>query len=85
MNIKPLGDRVIIRGIEEDNTTAGGIIIPGNSQAPTRGDVMAVGVKCEEVKVGDKVFFEDFATKEIDTGSEKFLIIKEEDITAIVE
>ena len=85
MNLKPLGPRAIIRATEAENTTASGIIIPGSGEAPTRGEIVAIGVKCEEVKVGDNVFFEGFATKEINNGSEKLLIIKEEDITVIVE
>lgn len=85
MNIKPLGARAIIRATEKENTTASGIIIPGSGEAPTQGEVVAIGSKCEEIKVGESVFFESFATKEIDTGEEKLLIIKEEDITAIVE
>lgn len=85
MNLKPLGDRVLVRGIEAENTTASGIIIPGTPEAPSKGEVVAIGSKCEEVKVGDNVFFESFATKEVNTGDEKLLIIKEEDISAIVE
>jgi chaperonin GroES len=85
MNIKPLGARALIRPVEKENTTASGIIIPGAAEAPSTGEVVATGSKCEELKTGDSVFFENFATKEIDTGEEKLLIIKEEDITAIVE
>ena len=85
MNIKPIGERVIIRPSEVENTTAGGIIIPGSSNAPTKGEVLAIGSKCEEVKVGDMVFFESFATKEIKADTEDLLVLKEEDITAIIE
>jgi chaperonin GroES len=85
MNIKPLGDRVIIKRAEEEKTTAGGIIIPDSaSEKPSKGEVLAVGSKCEEVSVGNNVFFESYATKEISDGDNKYLVVKEEDITAVI-
>ena len=85
MNIKPLKDRVIIKRADEEKTTASGIIIPDSAtEKPAKGEILAVGIKCEEVKVGDQVLFESYATKEITEGDTKYLIVKEEDITAII-
>jgi len=95
MKIRPLHDRVIIKRIEEEETTKGGIIIPDSAkEKPSEGKVVAVGngkhldngeVKALEVKKGDKVLFGKYAGTEIKIDGEEHLIMREDDIIAIVE
>ncbi len=95
MNIKPLHDRVLIKRIEDMQKTAGGIIIPDTAkEKPSEGVVEAVGqgrltpegkLAPMTVKVGDKVLFGKYAGTEVKLDGEPRLIIREEDILAIVE
>ena len=95
MNIKPLHDKVLVKRVDEETKTAGGIIIPDNAQEkPSEGVVEAVGngFRTEEgkilpmsVKVCDRVLFAKCGGTEIKIGGESRLIIKESDILAIVE
>lgn len=95
MNIKPLHDKVLVKRVDEETKTAGGIIIPDTAkEKPSEGVVEAVGngFRAEDgkilpmsVKVGDKVLFGKWAGTEIKVNGEARLIIKESDILAIVE
>ncbi|MGO2132474.1 MAG: co-chaperone GroES [Halomonas sp.] len=96
MNIRPLHDRVIIRRVEEEQTTAGGIVLPGSAQEkPTRGEVLAVGngrilesgeVRPLDVKVGNTVIFKDgYGVEKEKIDGEEVLIMSESDILAVVE
>ena len=95
MNIRPLHDRVIVRRKEEERTTAGGIVIPDTAtEKPSMGEVLAVGsgkitdsgdVRALEVKVGDSVYFGKYSGTEIKVDAEELLIMREDDIIAIVE
>lgn len=95
MNIKPLHDKVLIKRVDEENKTAGGIIIPDTAkEKPSEGIVEAVGngfraddgkIVPMSVKVGDRVLFGKWAGTEIKLNGETRLIIKESDILAIVE
>ena len=95
MKIRPLHDRVIVRREEEEAKTAGGILLPGSAQEkPHRGVVVAVGsgrvldngdVRPVDVKVGDKVYFGKYSGTEIKVDGEELLIMREDDIIAIVE
>lgn len=96
MNIRPLHDRVIIRRVEEEQTTAGGIVLPGSAQEkPTRGEVLAAGngrildngdVRPPDVKVGDTVIFKDgFGVEKEEIDGEEVLIMSESDVLAVVE
>jgi len=95
MNIKPLHDKVLVKRVDEETKTAGGIIIPDTAkEKPSEGIVEAVGngFRAEDgkvlpmcVKVGDKVLFGKWAGTEIKVNGEARLIIKESDILAIVE
>ena len=95
MKIRPLHDRVIIKRIEEEEKTKGGIIIPDSAkEKPSEGKVIAVGngkildngdVKALEVKKGDKVLFGKYAGTEIKINGEEHLIMREDDIIAVVE
>lgn len=95
MKIRPLHDRVIVKRIEEEETTKGGIIIPDTAkEKPSEGKIVAVGkgktldngeVQKLEVKKGDKVLFGKYAGTEIKIEGVEHLIMREDDIIAIVE
>ncbi|MFZ7133645.1 MAG: co-chaperone GroES [Eubacteriales bacterium] len=94
MKLKPLGDRVVIKVREEESTTASGIVLPGTAkEKPQEGDVVAVGSgevvdgkKVElEVKVGDKVFYSKYSGTEIKIDGEEYLIVRQNDILAIIQ
>ena len=95
MNIRPLHDRVIVRRTEEEKTTASGLIIPDSAtEKPSQGEVLAVGkgkttdsgtVVELDVKVGDTVVFGQFAGTEIKSNGETLLIMREDDIVAIID
>ena len=95
MKVKPLHDRVIVKRIEEEETTKGGIIIPDTAkEKPIEGKVVAVGrgkllengkKLSLEVKKGDKVLFGKYAGTDIQIKGEEHLIMREDDIIAIVE
>ena len=95
MNIKPLADRLVARRIEEDTTTAGGIIIPDTAQEkPQRAEVLAVGAGARDangniipmdVQVGDTVLFTKWGGNEVKLDGEELLILKESDVIGIVE
>ncbi|HDZ89369.1 MAG: co-chaperone GroES [Deltaproteobacteria bacterium] len=95
MKIRPLHDRVIVKRVEEEEKTKGGIIIPDTAkEKPVEGEVVAVGdgkladdgKKIPlEVKAGDKVLFGKYAGTEIQIDGEENLIMREDDIIAIVE
>jgi chaperonin GroES len=95
MKIKPLHDRVLVKRLEEEEKTKGGIIIPDSAkEAPAEGKVIAVGAgKKDEngklqpldVKAGDRVLFSKYAGTEVKIEGEEHLIMKEDDILGIVE
>jgi chaperonin GroES len=95
MNIKPLHDRVLVKRVEEEQRSAGGIIIPDTAkEKPTRGEIVAVGngardengkIAPLDVKKGDLVLFAKWGGTEIKVDGEDLLIMKESDILAIVE
>lgn len=94
MNLRPLGDRVVIKKIEAEETTKSGIVLPGTAkEKPQMAEVVAVGPgKVEdgkeikmELKVGDKVIFSKYAGNEIKMDGEEYTILKQDDILAVVE
>ena len=95
MNIRPLHDRVIIKRKEEERTSPGGIVIPDTAtEKPIRGEVVAVGkgkstdsgdVRPLDVKVGDNVLFGNYSGTEVKVDGEDLLVMREEDIMAIIE
>lgn len=95
MKIRPLHDRLIVKRLEEEEKTKGGIIIPDNAkEKPQQGEVIAVGSgkiledgkkTSLEVKKGDKVLFGKYSGTEIKIDGEEYLMMKEEDILGIVE
>ena len=95
MNLRPLHDRVIVKRVEEERTTPGGIVIPDSAtEKPIKGEVVAVGngkilddgSKRElDVKVGDKVLFGKYSGTEVKVAEEELLVMREDDIMAIIE
>ena len=96
MNIRPLYDRVVVRRNEEEQTTAGGILLPGSAkEKPNQGEVVAVGegklldngdVRALAVKVGDKVVFGQYAgSNTIEVDGEELIIMGESEIYGVVE
>jgi chaperonin GroES len=93
--IQPLGDRVVVRRLEEEQKTKGGIIVPDTAkEKPQQAEVFAVGPGrvgddgkriAPEVKKGDKVLFGKYSGTEITIGEQEYLILREEDILAIIE
>ena len=96
MELKPLGDRIIVRPLEPEEKTKGGIVLPDTAkEKPQEGKVVAVGkgkvldngnVQAPEVKVGDRILYGKYSGSEITTkDGEELLIMREEDILAIIK
>ncbi|MDH5649351.1 MAG: co-chaperone GroES [Gammaproteobacteria bacterium] len=95
MNIRPLHDRVIVRRLEEEKMSPGGIVIPDSAkEKPIQGEVTAVGkgkitengdIRPLDVKVGDRVLFGKYSGTEVKVGDEELLVMREEDIMGVVE
>ncbi|MBE9579328.1 MULTISPECIES: co-chaperone GroES [Moraxella] len=94
MPIRPLHDRIVVRRTEEEQKTAGGILLPGSAQEkPQQGEVIAVGngqltdngVRPLDVKVGDKVLFGQYAGQTVKVDGEELLIMKESDVLGVLE
>jgi chaperonin GroES len=95
MKFRPLGDRVVVRRVKEEQKTAGGIIIPETAQEkPQEGEIIAVGPGAlddsgkrvaPEVKAGDRVLFGKWSGTEVKIDGEELLIMKESDIMGIIE
>lgn len=94
MNIRPLHDRIVVRRSEEEQKTAGGLLLAGNAQEkPAQGEVIAVGngqitdngVRALDVKVGDKVLFGQYAGSTVKVDGEELLIMKESDVLGVLQ
>jgi chaperonin GroES len=95
MNIRPLQDRIVVKRIEEEEKTAGGIIIPDTAkEKPQEGKVVAVGkgkltedgkLQKLEVKKGDRILFGKYSGSEITMDGTEYLILREEDVLGIIE
>ena len=95
MKIRPLHDRVIVKRLEEERVSAGGIVIPDSAaEKPVQGKIVAVGkgkiledgsVRALDVKVGDKILFGKYSGTEVKIDGEEHLIMREEDILGILE
>lgn len=94
MNIRPLHDRVVVKRLESEQKSAGGIVLPGSAQEkPQMGEVVAVGSgrildngdkRALDVKVGDKVLFGKYSGSEIKLDGQDLLVMREEDLLAIL-
>ena len=95
MAIQPLGDKILVKLLEEQEKSAGGIILPDTAkEKPQEGKVMAVGkgrlledgtVRPLEIKVGDTVLFAKYSGTEVSHEEKEFLILKEDDILAVLK
>jgi chaperonin GroES len=94
MNVKPLSDRVVVKPLEAEQKTAGGIIIPDNAkEKPQKGEVVAVGpgkisdngqIIPMEVKKGDKVLYGKYSGTEVTVDGTEYMIMRESDILAVI-
>ncbi len=94
MKLSPLGDRVVLKQLEAEETTKSGIVLPGQSkEKPQQAEVIAVGpggvvdgkeVKMQ-VKVGQKVIYSKYAGTEVKLDDEEFIIVKQNDVLAVIE
>lgn len=95
MKIRPLHDRVVVRRMEEELKTAGGIVIPDSAkEKPMQGEIIAIGagkvldngdVRALAVKVGDKVLFGKYSGTEVKVNGEELVVMREDDIMGVVE
>jgi len=93
MKVRPLGDRVLVKRVEAEEKTAGGIVLPDTAkEKPKEGEVVAVGEgklldsgkrSTPQVKAGDRVLFSSYAGSEVKVEGEDYLILREEDILAV--
>lgn len=95
MTLKPLGDRVVVKAIEQEERTAGGIVLPDTAkEKPQQGEVIAVGSGKMldngervplEVKPGDRIIYAKYGGTEVKVKGEEYLILRDNDILAIIE
>ncbi|MCE5199194.1 MAG: co-chaperone GroES [Armatimonadota bacterium] len=93
--LKPLGDRIIAKAVSAEEVTAGGIVLPDSAkEKPQEADIIAVGPGVQldsgkkspmDVKVGDRVIYGKYAGTEVKIGSEEYVILRQEDVLAIIE
>ena len=94
MKLSPLGDRIVLKQLEAEETTKSGIVLPGQSkEKPQQAEVIAVGPGgvidgkevTMQVKVGQKVIYSKYAGTEVKLDDEEFIIVKQNDVLAVVE
>ncbi len=93
MNLRPLGDRVVIKRVEAEETTKSGIVLPGSAkEQPQIAEVLAIGAditndkeKKDQIKLGDKVIFSQYAGTQVKIDGQELTVIKLEDVLAVVE
>ena len=95
MNIRPLNDRVVVRRLEEETTTAGGIVLPDSAtEKPSQGEILAVGpgktldngeVRAPDVSVGDRIIFGQYGGNTVKIDGEELLILNESEIFGVIQ
>ncbi|MDG2155950.1 MAG: co-chaperone GroES [Gammaproteobacteria bacterium] len=95
MNIRPLHDRVIVKRMEEERTSPGGIVIPDSAtEKPSKGEILSVGngklldsgeLRALDLNVGDKVLFGKYSGTEVKVDGDDLLVMREDDIMAVIE
>lgn len=93
--LKPLGDRIVVKALEAETTSRGGIVLPDTAkERPQTGEVLAVGpgktldngtIAAMEIKVGDKVVYSKYGGTEIKVGGDEVMILRQDDVLGIVE
>jgi len=85
MNFKPLGDRLLVKTVEETNTTASGIIIPDNAkEKPNRAEVVAIGSEVEDVNVGDTVVYGKYSGTELVLDGSDYIVLELSDVLGVI-
>jgi chaperonin GroES len=85
MNFKPLGERLLVKSVEESNTTASGIIIPDNAkEKPNRAEVVAVGSEVNNVNVGDTVVYGKYAGTELVLDGSDYMVLELSDVLGVI-
>ena len=87
MKIKPLGKRIVVKALEQEEKTEGGIYLPetASKEKPQQGKVTAVGNEFKGVKIGDKVIFAKYGGTEIEIEGEDYLVLGEDDVLGVIE
>ena len=95
MNLRPLHDRIVVKRLEQETKTASGIVIPDQAaEKPDQGEVVAIGngkiledgkVRPLDVKVGDKILFGKYSGQTVKIGEKEYLVMREEDVFAVVQ
>ncbi|RLE07007.1 co-chaperone GroES [Candidatus Aerophobetes bacterium] len=87
MNIKPLGSRIVVKPVKQEQKTEGGIYLPdtASKEKPQEGEVIAVGPDFKGVKKGDKVLFAKYGGTEVKIKEDEFLVLGEDDVLAVLE
>ena len=95
MALKPLADRIIVKAVEAEEKTAGGILLPDTAkEKPQQGEVIAVGpgklldsgkISAMDVSVGDKIYYAKYGGTEVKVGADEFIILRQDDILAVLE
>lgn len=86
MKLQPLADRIVARSIEAEAKSAAGILLPDSAkEKPQMAEVLAVGKEVKEVKPGDRVLYSKYGPNEVKVDGEELLLIKEEDVLAVVK
>jgi chaperonin GroES len=95
MNIRPLHDRIIVKRMEEERMSAGGIVIPDSAtEKPIKGEVIAVGngkllengeIRALDLKKGDQILFGKYSGTEVKVDGDELLVMKEDDVMAVIE
>ena len=95
MNLRPLHDRIVVKRLEQETKTASGIVIPDQAaEKPDQGEVIATGngkiledgkVRPLDVKVGDKILFGKYSGQTVKVGNDEYLVMREEDVFAVVQ
>jgi len=85
MNFKPLGERLLVKSVEESNTTASGIIIPDNAkEKPNRAEVIAVASEVKDVNVGDTVVYGKYSGTELALDGSNYIVLELSDVLGVI-
>jgi chaperonin GroES len=95
MALKPLADRIIVKAVEAEEKTAGGILLPDTAkEKPQQGEVIAVGpgklldsgkTVAMDVQVGDRIYYAKYGGTEVKVGADEFIILRQDDVLAVLE
>ena len=86
MKLQPLADRLVVKNVEAEAKSAAGILLPDSAkEKPQAGEVVAIGKDVQEVKVGDQVLYAKYGPSEVKVDGQELLILKEEDVLAVVK